>query len=713
VPKTKKELKGFLGLAGFYRDFIPNFSHISKPLNELTSDKVPFSWTSARDNAFDTLKSRLSSEPVLHFPDLNEPFILEVDASNYAVGGVLSQKAPDNTLHPVAYFSTALQKSQQNWSATTKEAFALVLAIRHWHVYLAGRHFILNSDHNPLTHLRQQRDPRGKFGRWLSELEEFNYSIVYIRGKDNVKADALYRNYTADINQPDSQFENKIYASFLQNDNFLSQLLNAQLEDPLIRTTKGLVENQSEIVKGRLKRVKTQLRIEQGLLTKSGRPIVPPSLRTFVVNEYHQTAHFGVDKIYSLIRERFYWPNMYSYIRNFVSQCTVCQKTKCDTRPPKAPLVKTYIPNAPMQFVSLDIAYLPKDSHGYQYLLLIGDVFSKYIHAIPLKDQTAKTVSDAFLTNWVYVHGTPYFLLTDQGSNVDGSIMKDICNSLGIEKRRSSAYHSPGNGFAERNIRSIKDMLRSVLLDRRLNQSKWRLVLAELVFALNTSFSKSTKCIPYTTVFGRTAVLPQDITFQDKTVNEHDNLSPIDYEEEITSILPDVYSHVITSLEIDKKRMQQYYNRNLRFYDYAKGQRVWLKTKHYKSGENRKLAPRRNGPWTIVRKLPNGVNFEIKNANNETKTVHHDRLSPATEGDSPPKRVRPLPQYSSEDEESSGSDNELPASEGAFTNLDSDTSSTPSDQHEAEDDNQDRRYPRRIRQPRLLPGTLPWEAITS
>ena len=241
-------------------------------------------------------------------------------------------------------------------------------------MYLAGRHFVLNSDHNPLTHMRQQRDPRGKFNRWLSELEEFDYSAVYIPGKDNVKAGALSRNYTADLNQPDSQFENKIYASFLQNDTFLSQLSNAQSEDPLIRTTKDLIENQSDIVKGRLKRVKKQLRIEQGLLTKSDRPIVPPSLRTSVVNGYHQTAHLGVDKIYCLLRERFYWPNMYRYIRNFMSQCTVCQKTKCDTTPPKAPLIKSYIPNAPMQFVSLDIAYLPKDSHGYQYLLLIGDV---------------------------------------------------------------------------------------------------------------------------------------------------------------------------------------------------------------------------------------------------------------------------------------------------------------------------------------------------
>ena len=138
----------------------------------------------------------------------------------------------------------------------------------------------------------------------------------------------------------------------------------------------------------------------------------------------------------------------------------------------------------------------------------------------------------------------PYFLSTDQGSNVDGATMRDISNSLGIEKRRSSAYHSPGNGFEERNVRSIKDILRSVLLERHLNQSKWHSVLAELVSALNTGFSKSFKFIlPF-------SIAPQffDKTyFQDKTVNEHDNLSLIEYEEEITSILPDVYNHVITS----------------------------------------------------------------------------------------------------------------------------------------------------------------------
>ena len=115
------------------------------------------------------------------------------------------------------------------------------------------------------------------------------------------------------------------------------------------------------------------------------------------------------------------------------------------------------IPHAPMQFVSIDIAYMPPDSDGYKYILLAGDVFSKFIQAIPLRDQTATTIVQAFQNNWVYTHGNPAYLLSDQGSNVDGEVVREFCKSLGVEKRRTSPYHSQGNGFAERNIRSKRN----------------------------------------------------------------------------------------------------------------------------------------------------------------------------------------------------------------------------------------------------------------
>ena len=172
-----------------------------------------------------------------------------------------------------------------------------------------------------------------------------------------------------------------------------------------------------------------------------------------------------------------------------------------------------FIPNAPMQLVSIDIAYIPKDAQGFQYMLLIGDVFSKFV-TVPLKTQTAPDVVNALLNNWIYIHGTPSYLLSDQGSNVDGQTKRDICNELGIEKRRSLAYHSQGNGFPKRNICSVRDMLRTLLLDQKLGQEKWRKVLQSLVFVHNSSFSNAIKCVPFNVVFGRTAVLPQDIIFQ-------------------------------------------------------------------------------------------------------------------------------------------------------------------------------------------------------
>ena len=120
-----------------------------------------------------------------------------------AVGSILTQKGEDGNLHPVAYFSTALQES-----------------IRHWYVYLSGKHFILKSVYNPLTFLRKQKDPQGKFSRWITGLEEFDYTIQYIPGKENAKEDVLSRSPGAQNHQPESQFEDKIYSLDAENENF-------------------------------------------------------------------------------------------------------------------------------------------------------------------------------------------------------------------------------------------------------------------------------------------------------------------------------------------------------------------------------------------------------------------------------------------------------------------------------------------------------------
>ena len=709
-PESRKELKRFLGIIGFYRNFIDGFGNISHPLNKLTSENVPFLWSEECDLAFENLKSRLATKPVLAFPCPGRNFVIDVDASDVAFGGVLMQKGQDEQLHPVAYFSDAVQKSQSDWAPTTKEAFALILATRHWHVYLAGVEFTLNSDHNPLQYMRNQKDPRGKFGRWIMELEEYSYKVNYIPGVKNVRADPLSRNKGASPTQPTENFEEKIYSISISADNqtFKEQLKNEQDNDPVVSIAKTCVREGKRIPQGRLKRVQQQLRIEEDILTKSGRPVVPASLRKYVVSNVHNVAHFGVGKDYVTIKDRFYWPNMYAYIATFINACETCQKTNCDTRPPRAPLIPMFIPSGPMQLISLDIAYMPADSDGYRYILLIGDTFSKFIDAVPLREQTAPAIVEAFSSTWLYLHGNPYYLLSDQGSNVDGDTVREFCDTFGIEKRRSSAYHSQGNGFAERNIRSIREVLRSALLDRQLKQTKWRRLLPELVFALNCSHSNAIQAVPYEVVFGRKAILPIDLLLNtSNSTMPNDSLKPDSYAEELNMKLKHMFDQVIVKLNISKERMKKEYDKNIRVYNYDVGSKVWLKIKHYKSGETRKLSPRRTGPWTVVQKLPNGVNFEIQNdTTKEKKIVHHDRLSPAKVGEIEPDASSesiPVPRrvnvpvrttnYSSESEsEISDSDVEVGVDGGVPAG-------------------EARRYPQRQRIQRRIPGTVPWDQV--
>ena len=162
--------------------------------------KKEYIWNKECEISFEELKCLLCSYPVLAFPRISEPFIVEVDASDLAVGGVLLQDDSNGKSHPVAYFPNTLQAAQRKWSTYSKEAHALVLALRHWKVYLTGTRFI-RSDHNPLVTLRKNKDPRGKFARWLTELEEFSFEIYYKPGKLNTVPDAFQkrvRNQTTD-----------------------------------------------------------------------------------------------------------------------------------------------------------------------------------------------------------------------------------------------------------------------------------------------------------------------------------------------------------------------------------------------------------------------------------------------------------------------------------------------------------------------------------
>lgn len=195
VPTSRKELRRFLGMTGYYRGFCPNFASLVAPLTDLVSTKVSFNWTNVSQQAFDGAKALLASAPVLVAPDFSQPFCLAVDASDTGAGAVLLQKRPDGVEHPVCYYSKKFNVHQRVYSVVEKEALALVLAIQHFEVYLgsSASPIVVYTDHNPLVFLHRMKDRNQRIMRWSLFLQPFSLDIKHIRGSENVIADALSR----------------------------------------------------------------------------------------------------------------------------------------------------------------------------------------------------------------------------------------------------------------------------------------------------------------------------------------------------------------------------------------------------------------------------------------------------------------------------------------------------------------------------------------
>ena len=194
IPETKKQLRSFLGLASYYRRYIPNFSSIATPLTDRTGKKFPnkIKWTPECDKSFQNLKNKLSTYPVLHLPGFTKPFIVQVDASDNGIGAVLCQSGKDED-HPIVYCSRKLLDREKKLSTTEKECLGIVWAVETLRPYLYGNHFYIETDHNPLVWLNKCKDMNQKLLRWSLILQQYSFTIRHKSGVNHKNADALSR----------------------------------------------------------------------------------------------------------------------------------------------------------------------------------------------------------------------------------------------------------------------------------------------------------------------------------------------------------------------------------------------------------------------------------------------------------------------------------------------------------------------------------------
>jgi hypothetical protein len=194
IPTTVKQVRPFLGFCNFYQPFIYHFSHIARPLNELTQKEVPWTWEERHQKAFKELRNRVTSEPVLAQPQLDQQFKVEVNASGFAFRAVLSQKK-DGKKHPIAFYSATANEAEWNYDIYDLELLAIIKACRHWRPYLAGspHKVIIYTDHANLQYWRQPHKISQRIAREVLELSEFDIELCHIPGKNNGQADALSR----------------------------------------------------------------------------------------------------------------------------------------------------------------------------------------------------------------------------------------------------------------------------------------------------------------------------------------------------------------------------------------------------------------------------------------------------------------------------------------------------------------------------------------
>jgi len=627
VPRCVRDVRAFLGLAGYYRRFVRDFAKLAKPLTELTQSGRAFVWDMKHQQSFDVLKDNLCSSSVLIYPDFADPFVLATDASGTAMGAVLSQ-CRDGKDRPVAYWSRQLNQAQRNYSATERELLAVVSATKHFRCYLLGKRFQLVTDHAALKWLLGLKDPSSRLTRWALRLAEFQYDVIHKPGRRHLNADGLSRGNVG-INQvnlaPISGEELRLAQ---EGDDWCRALRNSG-SDKVAMTSSGVL-------------------CWTGGSTdpKQWKTIVPKLLRHRVLALCHQApwvAHPGVERTLGKIRQSYYWVNMRQDVEEFVRACDACAKRKV---PPniQAPIAQPFQAMYPFQQVSLDVVGpLPTTTQGYRYLLTIIDHFSRYAEAVPLKTQTAEETAEAFIENVILRHGVPERVLTDQGRNFVSELFKEICRALNIKKLQTTAYHPQSNGVVERFHRTLIESMSHYVEEDGHDWVRW------VPFALAAYRSlphSSTGYTPNYLIFGREASTPSDVNLHDIQINS----SSKGYLGELRHRLKVAQRVAIGMSEAAYHRRTQARNKGRVLRKFAVGQMVYLYEPIVPEGECRKFRKPWKGPYRVTGVLP-PVNYEIEISSGHRVWVHVNRLKEAQAMTPPPDWLVPPELVEVEEEE--------------------------------------------------------------
>ncbi len=362
LPSNIKKLQRFLGFANFYRRFIRGFSSIAAPLTNMTKKGSPrLHWTTTAHEAFDQLKRQFTTAPILHHPDPNTPFVVEVDASNIGIGAILSQRQGDPAkLYPCAYHSRKLTPTERNYDVGDRELLAIKSALEEWRHWLEGANhpFTVLTDHRNLEYLKTARRLNPRQARWSLFFSRFTFTVTYRPGTKNIKADALSRQFErgSELTLPENVISPTLIVSPIQWD-IITEIDQANTEQVIPPEC------------------------------PPDKQFVPETLRQRTIDQVHtalSSGHPGVSATIQLLRNKFWWSTLRKDTITQVRQCQVCQTQKPSRQLPAGLLHPLPIPQRPWSHIAIDFITDLPNSNGYTTILTVIDRFSKACRIIPL-----------------------------------------------------------------------------------------------------------------------------------------------------------------------------------------------------------------------------------------------------------------------------------------------------------------------------------------
>jgi RNase H-like domain found in reverse transcriptase/Reverse transcriptase (RNA-dependent DNA polymerase)/Integrase zinc binding domain/Integrase core domain len=590
-PQSVKEVRKFLGVASWYRRFIPNFATQAEPLTSMQRKNHTFKWTPEAETAFQCIKTQLVQAPILTCPNFELPFQVQTDASGVGIGAVIYQETEEGET-VIAYASRSLTREERKYNATERECLAVLWAVEKWRPYLEGYDFTVHTDHASLLWLHNLKDPQGRLGRWALRLSQYRFSMVHRKGKENVVADYLSRapfEHVTIIDIPD-----------IPVDPWYTAMKHKVATNPLKHPDWRIEHN----------------RLYKFLDTHTMDPesewklIVPEESRQAVYTECHDnitSGHLGARKTWKRAQQHYFWPRMHRDISNYVHRCDTCQRMKKEQHGPTGLMGASRTATGPWIRISTDlIGPFPRSTQGHKYIIVISDTFTKYTLLFPIRSAQSHQICKKIEEEIFLVYNVPQYIVCDNGPEFISFKFKSLTKKYGCQIHYTARRHPQANPTERTNL-TVMTMLRSYVKD---NHKTWDKCLPQIACALRTAESDVTGYSPFYLNFGRNQIL-----YGKDHQKVKDNIDIVD-QVEMVSQLSVLFKDVYNRLQRAHDKAAHHYNLRRRPLNLQLGDEV-LKLNFTLSDANKditaKLVPRYTGPFTVVNKL-SPVIYQLQDA---------------------------------------------------------------------------------------------------